>query len=68
MCAYLHIKVREDGLKKIYASLKSERVTSYIKLKNISIDLNMAVVLQKEIRLEKRAECQIAQEEGPGGG
>ena len=43
----------EDSLKKIYASLGSQRVSNYIKLKNINIELNMAVVIQKEIRVEK---------------
>jgi phosphohistidine swiveling domain-containing protein len=43
----------EDSLKKIYASLGSDRVINYIKLKNINIELNMAVVIQKEIRVEK---------------
>jgi phosphohistidine swiveling domain-containing protein len=43
----------EEALKKIYASLGSQRVTNYLKLKNINIDLKMAVVLQKEIRVEK---------------
>lgn len=43
----------EEALIQIYASLGGQRVTNYIKLKNINIDLKMAVVLQKEISVGK---------------
>lgn len=43
----------EDALKKIYASMSSPRVLHYISQKNIRDELKMAVVVQKEIRVEK---------------
>ena len=42
-----------DCLKKIYASMNSPRVQHYISQKNIRDELKMAVVAQKEIRVEK---------------
>lgn len=42
-----------ESLKKIYASSQSQRVHEYLKLKKIKIDLRMAIVVQKEIQVEK---------------
>jgi phosphohistidine swiveling domain-containing protein len=43
----------EESLAKIYASLNSSRVQSYISQKNIQAELKMAVVVQKEIQVDK---------------
>lgn len=43
----------EESLKKIYSSLNSPRVQNYIAQKNIRHELKMAVVVQKEIQVEK---------------
>lgn len=43
----------EDALKKIYASMSSDRVKNYITQKNIRNELKMAVVVQKEIRVDR---------------
>lgn len=43
----------EESLKKIYASMGSSRVKNYITQKNIQNELKMAVVVQKEIRVDR---------------
>ena len=43
----------ETSLKKIYASMDSPRVKNYISQKNLTFDLKMAVVVQKEIRVDR---------------
>lgn len=43
----------EVSLKKIYASMDSPRVKNYIAQKNIQSELKMAVVVQKEIRVDR---------------
>lgn len=43
----------QSSLLKIYASVKSDRVTEYIERKNLKVDLQMAVVAQELIEVEK---------------
>ncbi len=43
----------KTSLSKIYDSTRSERVKEYIAKKNITSDLKMAVVIQKQINVEK---------------
>lgn len=43
----------EQSLKKIYASMDSPRVKNYISQKNLSQELKMAVVVQKEIQVDR---------------
>lgn len=43
----------EESLKKVYSSLNSSRVQNYISQKKIQLELQMAVVVQKEIQVGK---------------
>jgi len=43
----------KDALFKIYDSMNSKRVTEYLQLKKLSVDLSMAVVVQAQVEVEK---------------
>lgn len=46
-------KTWKENLKKIYASLQAPRVKEYIQKKNIKTALKMAIVVQREIQVDK---------------
>jgi len=49
----LDLRTWKDALVKIYHSMNSKRVTEYLQLKNLSVDLSMAVVVQAQVDVDK---------------